>query len=220
MTPRSLRVDRARCYREPMVATFGFLDSPVAVRTDIRDAHRRTWERLAAAGTWWTGAERVAIGREVRLATACDLCARRKAALSPMAVKGAHTDGGTLPAAAIEAVHRLITDSGRLSRQWYEGLLADGLTDVLYVELVGVVTQLFSVDEFHRAIGASTEPLPTPEAGEPGRRRPEVVDGGAWLPMVNTQNNSKKTLVVLLGLIICLCLCLNCVAAPLIIEHL
>jgi hypothetical protein len=38
----------------------------VSVRQEFADAHSRFWEKLPAAGTWWTGAERVAIAAEVR----------------------------------------------------------------------------------------------------------------------------------------------------------
>ena len=41
-------------------------DAPYPVRSDITASHRRSWERLAKAGTWWSGAERVAIATEVR----------------------------------------------------------------------------------------------------------------------------------------------------------
>ncbi len=36
---------------------------PAPVRTGFAESHHRFWDRLAACGTWWTGAERVAIAR-------------------------------------------------------------------------------------------------------------------------------------------------------------
>ena len=65
-------------------------DTDLPVRPDLEDAHRETWRRIAAPGTWWTGAERVAMAAEVRRARRCALCAERKAALSPFAVEGRH----------------------------------------------------------------------------------------------------------------------------------
>lgn len=163
-----------------------FTYSATTIRDDIPAAHQRVWERLAAPGTWWTGAERVAIAHDVRLAQECDLCRRRKDALSPAGVEGDHTTTGALPPPAVEAVHRLTTDSGRLSRAWYEDLLGPDFSDAHYVELVGVVTQTFSVDELHRALGLPLEPLPEPRAGDPARRRPSGArDQGAWVPMVD-----------------------------------
>ena len=57
-----------------------YTTAPCPVRADIEEAHTFFWQKLAAPGTWWTGAERVAIGAEVRQARHCQLCQERKAA--------------------------------------------------------------------------------------------------------------------------------------------
>jgi len=72
----------------------------VPVRDDFAAAHSRFWMKLPAAGTWWTGAERVAIAAEVRNAPDCDLCTRRKEALSPTAAEGQHQSLGALSESA------------------------------------------------------------------------------------------------------------------------
>ena len=145
--------------------------APFPVREDLPAAHRRAWRRLAEPGTWWTGAERLAIAAEVRNARRCRLCAERKEALSPDGVSGEHAALGALPEAALEVVHRLTTDNGRLSRAWFDKTLAAGLDDVRYVETVGVVVTLLSIDSFCRGIGVPVHPLPEPVPGEPSRRR-------------------------------------------------
>src|SRR6185503_20020361 len=99
----------------------------ITVRDDIRDAHGRLWEHLRAPGTWWTGAERVAIAADARQADDCTLCAARKTALSPAAVAGQHAGAGMLPANAVEVVHRVRTDPARLSRPWFDGVTGAGL---------------------------------------------------------------------------------------------
>jgi len=66
------------------------------------------WTRLASAGTWWTGAERLAIAAEARHAKNCKLCQRRKDALSPYTVNGEHDALGALSPDAVEAIHRLL----------------------------------------------------------------------------------------------------------------
>ena len=63
-----------------------YADAAIPVRRDLREAHERAFDRLSRAGTWWSGPERLAIAEEVRRAPACSLCARRKEALSPLAV--------------------------------------------------------------------------------------------------------------------------------------
>lgn len=52
---------------------------------------------------------------------------------------------------------------------------AHGLSHEAYVELVGVVVAVLSIDEFHRALGLALEPLPEPMAGLPDGYRPQVL---------------------------------------------
>src|SRR5437773_1167564 len=92
------------------MATLDFDYGPVPVRDDIRAAHRSLWTHLSAPGTWWTGAQRVAIAAEARQADDCDFCGKRKAALSPAAVQGQHRNIGTLPLNVVDVIHRVRTD--------------------------------------------------------------------------------------------------------------
>ena len=162
-----------------------YTDACVPVRDDLRAAHDRQWQRLAQPGTWWTGAERVAIAAEVRRAAQCPLCRERKVALSPHAVEGQHASTGELPEAAVDVIHRVVTDPGRLTRAWFEKTLASGLTDAQYVEIIGVVVTVVSVDSFCRGLGVPLHPLPEPAPGEPLRRRPPTAQAeGAWVPMI------------------------------------
>ncbi len=142
------------------------------LRADLVDAHRLAWARVAGAGSWWTGSQRLAIAGESRRALDCDLCTRRRAALSPYGVTGAHRAAGDLPEAAVDAVHRVVTDPARLSRSWVEGLAAHGITDGHYVELLGCALVTFDIDEFHRALGLPLATLPPPASGRPDRYRP------------------------------------------------
>lgn len=138
------------------------------MRADIPDAYRTYWQRLAAPGSWWDGTQRVAIAAHSRAAIDCELCAARKDALSPYSVNGTHA-GGTehLPTAAIDAVHRIVTDQTRISQRMVEDLETAGVSRAAYVELVGIVVTTLSIDEFHRALGLPLEPLPDPKPGNP-----------------------------------------------------
>jgi len=167
--------------------------APVPVREDLPAAHRRAWRRLARPGSWWSGSERVAIAAEVRNAPSCPLCRERKAALSPGAVAGRHAALGGLPDAALDAVHRITTDPGRLTTAWFEETLAAGLGDGRYVELVGVVVTVVSIDSFCRGLGVPLHPLPEPEPGEPSRRRPPgLASGVAWVPMLERRRAAPE----------------------------
>ena len=173
------------------MTTSSFQSEPLAVRDDLLGAHRRAWERMARPGTWWTGAERVAMAAEVRKAPACDLCRRRKAALSPNAIEGDHDTSGVLPPAVVDVIHRVRTDPGRLTRAWFNEVIASGLTDARYVEIVAVVVTVVGMDTFARALGGSLSPLPEPMPGEPSRLRPAgATDQGAWVPMIAPEDAS------------------------------
>ena len=168
-------------------AAIHYEKAPVTIRPELPEAHDRAWRRLAQPGRWWTGAQRVALAAEVRKAWSCPLCRSRKGALSPQAVSGEHARSGgaeDLPPAAVDAVHRITTDPGRLSRSFYAQVRAGGLEEGHYVELVGVVATLVSIDAFCRGLGLPLRPLPEPAPGEPSRDRPAgVEDRGAWVPM-------------------------------------
>jgi len=142
------------------------------IREPLARERERAWRRLAEPGTWWKGAERLAIAAESRLAHACALCRARKEALSPYTVEGAHETGGALPPAAVEAIHRLTTDAGRLTRKWLAGLLAEGLPEEQYVEIAHVVAVITALDTFDAALGLPRRALPAAVPGEPTRRRP------------------------------------------------
>ena len=160
--------------------------TPLEIRADLEEAHVRAWDRIAAPGAWWTGPERVAIAVESRRARECQLGATRKAALSPYGNDDGHEANLGLSAPAVEAIHRLTTDPGRLKREWLETLLATAELSVeQYVELVGVLTQAVSMDFLRIGLGQPLDELPEPREGEPNRRRPTgAAMEEAWVPMV------------------------------------
>ncbi len=164
---------------------FNYSNTAYEIRSDIPEAHRQVWQTIANPGNWWRGEDRVAIAAETRHARNCQLCARRKAALSPFSVDGEHASITNLPAVVIDAVHRLATDAPRLTSSWLKGSYNEGMTDGKYIELLGIVVAVISIDGFHRAMGLSPEPLPEPVSGEPSGYRPAgATDMGAWVPMV------------------------------------
>ena len=151
------------------------------IRTDLAEAQRGAWEKIGAAGTWWTGAERVAIAAETRHALRCPLCAARAQALSPAMVGGEHATLGALPSAAVEAIHRIRTDPGRIGEAWYRRVLEQGLDAERYAELLSVVAVTVAVDTFRHALGLDPPPLPTAQPGTPRRHRPRgVKPGPGW----------------------------------------
>lgn len=156
------------------------------VGPELPEAHRRAWAHVARPGSFLSGDQRVAVAAEVRSAWACGLCRERKDVLSPEHVRGEHDAATDLSDAAVEMIHRVTTDPGRLSRRWFDSLRAGGLDDGEYVEILGVLVTVVGVDQFCRGLGLPLHPLPIPEPGAPSRRRPPgLVDAGAWVPMLD-----------------------------------
>jgi hypothetical protein len=172
-----------------MMTDISYATVPIPVREDVPAAHRRAWQRLAQAGNWWTGVERVAIAAELRNAWQCSLCKARKAALSPYTIEGKHDSVSTLSESAVDVIHRVVTDPGRLTQAWFEKTMAAGeLTDAQYVEMIDVVVAVVSIDSFCRGIRVPLHPLPEPAAGEPSRYRPATAQlEAAWVPMIPVQ---------------------------------
>ena len=146
------------------------------IRSDLAKSLDVAWQRVSEAGTWWTGAERVAIAAETRQAVHCELCLARKQASSPAMVSGEHDKAVDLPRAAIEAIHRIRTDSGRLGQGWYRSLIAAGLLEEHYVELLAVVSVVVATDTFHRAAGLPPRALSSAVPRQHLWRRFEVVN--------------------------------------------
>jgi hypothetical protein len=155
------------------------------MRQELGDALSTAWFALGKPGVWWAGAERVKIAGETRAARSCALCRKRKIALSPHAVSGSHDAASELSESAIEAIHRIVSDPGRLSEAWYRRTTSSGLSDEAYVELLSVVAITTAIDTFDRACGAPPRPLPDPLPGAPTRQRPRGAKPGVgWMPML------------------------------------
>lgn len=162
---------------------YGRTDFPV--RPDFAEGHNRYWQRLAKPGYWFTGAERVDMAKEVRNAPNCKLCQDRKTALSPNMVSGDHDKVSDLTDVIVEVIHRVITDPKRLTKSWFEGIMAQGLTPEQYIEIVGTALHVFMIDEFCRGIGVPLIALPTPVAGAPSKYRPaNTIDIEAWVEVL------------------------------------
>lgn len=166
-----------------------FAGADLPIRSNLIEAHERAWSAIARPGTWLTGERRVAVAAEIRHALKCSLCARIQEALSPNAVKGEHETLGRLSAAEAELVHRVVNDPGRLSEAWSQSVLARGLGEGEYIEIVGLIAMVMVMDTCHRALGLPPRHLPAPVAGEPTRYRPTgAKKKAAWLPLTEPED--------------------------------
>ncbi len=104
--------------QERSMSHFQYEHSPHPIRPGLSESYRQYWQSLASPGTWFTGAQRVAIAAEVRNALICPHCAQRKLALSPNSVKGEHLSARSLGENIVDAVHRVITDQSRITQTY------------------------------------------------------------------------------------------------------
>ena len=150
---------------------FDFTTSPLPIRADLVGAFRGVWDRLASPGSWWTGEQRVAIAAVARAAYS---------AADPIAT------GSQLPPPAVAAASLLASTPTAITQERIRDWAEEGLDAYRYVELIGIVSQVTTVDTFHRAMGLDLEPLPVPLAGEPSRQHsePPATVTKAWVPMV------------------------------------
>jgi hypothetical protein len=85
----------------------------------------------------------------------------------------------------VDVIHRVVTAPGRLSRPWFQETLAAGLTPEQYVEIIGTLVAVVSIDSFCRGLGVPLHPLPEPQPGAPSQYRPPgAIQEEAWVPMI------------------------------------
>ena len=141
--------------------------------------HART--TLVDSGDWLTGEQRRAAWLEVRDARTNELDQARRAAISPTAAEGAHQATEHLSAEAVEVLHRVASDPGRLTRVWADEMMAV-LGDTVYTELVGVAATAAVVDAFDWAMGSAEAPIGDAAHGAMAQQRPDDVgEVGAWV---------------------------------------
>ncbi len=157
--------------------SLAYASAPHPVRPDISTAHQAFWTRLAAPGSCFRGAQRVAIAAEAR-------AARPLRSEPPWLRKLPEPEDGVLPAIAVEAVRTISLDAHRIDRTWCDRVVAT-LGDAAYVELLAISAQLTAVDAFAEALGVELTPLPAPSDGAIDGARPDGLgDIGAFVPML------------------------------------
>ncbi len=155
------------------------------IRGDLMEQCQLSWQRLAQPGEWWTGAERIAMIREVRSASSCDICKQRIESLSPYASKELHAGNETLTPRVVDTVHRVATDAGRLIREWFDELRQDGVTDGQIVELIAITSTAVAINRLARGLGSSPPELQKSVSGLPKEKPPKgAAVSFAWVPTV------------------------------------
>ena len=155
--------------------------------------HAQVWDALAEPGDWLDARTRAAMVEVVRAGADCAVCDARAAVAAPSMAGLEHAPQAGLPAAWVDALHRITRDNARLSRAWAEGVMAQLGTEP-YVEAIGLAASVRLMDTFRRLTGREPAPLPEPRPGEPARARAEGVgDVGAWVPQSLEKTRANVT---------------------------
>ena len=138
-------------------------------------------ESLVGPGDWLTGSQRRAAALEARDARTNELDQQRRDALPPNAVPGGHEATAELQAEAVEVIHRVASDPGRLTQVWADEMMTV-LGEETYTELVGIAACTAVLDMFAWAMTGDDGQLGDNTAGSPANERPDDVgDVGAWV---------------------------------------
>lgn len=142
-----------------------YTDAAYDVRQDLAEIHARQLDDLGSAGTWGTGAQRLAVASVARQAgiEAGLLEAPDDHQLAPV---------DALPDAVRTFIRQLAIAPKDVDETFCDAARSDGLSDEEYVEIVGIVSRMVNIDIFARAVGAKLSPLPAARPGQPSRERP------------------------------------------------
>lgn len=142
-------------------------DAALAPSDERRAAVERAWAYLTGPGPLLTAAERHQVIRDARAGWA--------------GASGPNADSGV----AGEAAHWLAVDAEGLRPEIIADFEARGLDRLRYLEIVGVVGRLSSLDFYARGLGASELALPEPSTEPPtGNIDPAAELTNMWVPTI------------------------------------
>lgn len=141
------------------------------VRHDLVEAHRASFRHVASPGACLTAVQRIRLAEIARDAYV-------EAEPSPPWVR-------RYPEATENLAFRLARHAGTFSFDLYERAIAEGMSALVWVEVVGVVIATVPVVAFARAVGSDIAPFPGPVHGRPtGLVATDLVDATLnWVPV-------------------------------------
>lgn len=172
--------------------TFEAAGMTLSVRDDLAEAYRLSWDHVAGAGTWWTGAQRVELAETILVALF------EPEPLPPWSgpsTAGRLPDEAEAPAAAHDFVYRLARHAGTITEDIHDKV-AGGVGRLPYVELCALTSTVAAAAHFHRNAGLEVPPLPEPRPGEPTREQPDdVVEAELnWVPVAAPADQTAAVL--------------------------
>ena len=141
-------------------------DSEYPVSKEIENVHEFQINSMGKSRSWGTGTQRLAIAKEARIA------AYEAGVLEKPSDENLSEDI-KLPNAVKEIVKQIAITPQSLNKNIYDKTLNEGISEGEYVEIVGIVSRITSLDVFARGIGIPLRNLPNPEKKAPTRTRPK-----------------------------------------------
>ena len=158
---------------------------------ELKTAHETAWNKIAGPGDFFSGEERIEMIKAARDADDCELTRARKNAISPFAVNGEYVGDYLLDSNTIDVIRRIASDPGRLTKAWFDQVIANGLAPEEYVEVVSVVTTSIIIDTLHQALGLAQPLLPQAREGNPRKvLNSGAIEIGAWLPVLDVPSQT------------------------------
>ena len=135
------------------------------------EAHRASIHHVGSPGACLTATQRIRLSEIARDAYV-------EAEPSPPWVR-------RYPAAAENLAYRLARHAGTFSVDLYDRAIAEGMSALVWVEVVGVVIATVPVVAFARAVGSDLAPFPVADGrSTTGRVAPDLVDATLnWVPV-------------------------------------
>ncbi len=131
------------------------------------DAIRAALTAISSPGSFFDGAERVALAEHAR------------------AARGLGAASSSLPPVVADAAARVAAKAMTTRPDHVRAWEQDGRDVLAYVELVSVVAQIAGIDSYRLALGAELDKLPEPVPGEPTPVvHPDARVMNAWVPTV------------------------------------
>lgn len=122
---------------------------------------------LSGPGSFFTGAERVALAEQARFA------------------RGFTQTAPELDPLVAESVARVAVEAMNSRSEHVAAWEASGRDVLAFVEMVAVVSLICSIDSYRTGLGVALDPIPAPTSGDPTPAVDErAVTSNAWVPTV------------------------------------
>jgi hypothetical protein len=132
------------------------------------DTIERTWQHIAAPGSFYKGGERVEV-----------------AAIARARLRSGERPATSLTPTVVDTIEKFAVDAHTITGGWVAERERSGISGPAYVELLSVTSFTVVLDTFAFGVGVDPHPLPTPVPGDSTGEVDERAEvQGGWIPTV------------------------------------